>query len=803
MKYRMVIALVVLALAASAHAQFITLGLGPDVATQGRVAIGTPAPQAQLHLGDIYPAGGPNLLIGDDTFLTDIDTGHILGLYSTSDATQGGLKLGSTGPVLFGRNGRLGVDATNPAERLQLGDRFTFHDGGTKVLGLNFTWAGNADRRLLNTGVATIRFGQGGDLRFVTAPAGPAGSVINYPGFGMMIDNQGRVGIGGAPISNALVEIHDLYTAGGKNLLVGNDAFFTDIDDGNVLGLFGNFDSSVAGLKVGSGGPVLYGATANLGIETRTPIARLHVAKNDAIIGELTGGPGGIVWTQTTNPTAGFERAIAADIDADAVYVAGMANSGQGWRIEKRRKSDGTLVPLFGGSGFVIDQPLNGATIFAAAVRDGVLYVAGDDDGSALNDSQWIMEARDATTGALLWRKLSNPSTDLGNVMWNDTARAIVVDSTSVYVAGRKYGWTVTPSQTLYQWRVEKRDRTNGNLVTGFGTNGIVDITLTPTSGEVLAMKLDGGDVYLAGYDNGWRIQKLNASGANVWTATSVTGTGPGVNRAHALVVDGSAVYAAGNDGANANVMWRIEKRDKFTGALVPAFGVSGAITRQLSAGYDTATGIGLDHTGLYVSGWQTPTSGNAAWRVEKYDLYSGALQTGFGSGGALVHDPSSGSDETYGMVSDLSGIYLYGRDAAPGGQNLQWRVAKLETLAFTGFTVVQGGSVGIGTRTPVSRLHVYGDIRTTGGAFIDDGTTLNAPDYVFADDYALIPLAQLAQYIRRERHLPNVPSAAEMKAQGLNLSQMQMRLLEKIEELTLYVIAQHERIAELEKRQP
>jgi hypothetical protein len=64
-------------------------------------------------------------------------------------------------------------------------------------------------------------------------------------------------------------------------------------------------------------------------------------------------------------------------------------------------------------------------------------------------------------------------------------------------------------------------------------------------------------------------------------------------------------------------------------------------------------------------------------------------------------------------------------------------------------------------------------------------------PDYVFAPEYKLMPIAELDQYLQRESHLPNVPVAAEIKEKGLNLGEFQMRLLEKIEELTLYTVQQ------------
>jgi len=75
-------------------------------------------------------------------------------------------------------------------------------------------------------------------------------------------------------------------------------------------------------------------------------------------------------------------------------------------------------------------------------------------------------------------------------------------------------------------------------------------------------------------------------------------------------------------------------------------------------------------------------------------------------------------------------------------------------------------------------------------------------PDYVFESDYKLTPLSELADFIAENKHLPNIPSAAEVKAAGkVSLTELQMKLLEKIEELTLYTIDQQKTIDELKTR--
>ena len=82
----------------------------------------------------------------------------------------------------------------------------------------------------------------------------------------------------------------------------------------------------------------------------------------------------------------------------------------------------------------------------------------------------------------------------------------------------------------------------------------------------------------------------------------------------------------------------------------------------------------------------------------------------------------------------------------------------------------------------------------------VDNST--NWPDYVFAAKYRLLTYDELRSYIINYRHLPNIPSALQVEEDGIPLGEMNRLLLEKIEELTLYILEQEERIRRLEENQ-
>jgi hypothetical protein len=123
--------------------------------------------------------------------------------------------------------------------------------------------------------------------------------------------------------------------------------------------------------------------------------------------------------------------------------------------------------------------------------------------------------------------------------------------------------------------------------------------------------------------------------------------------------------------------------------------------------------------------------------------------------------------------------------------------------LDYVAFQIPRGstnvtfnGNVGIGTINPTSKLTVAGDIHSR-----EVKVTVNAgADFVFEKEYNLPTLDSVDKYIKENKHLPEIASAAEMKKDGINLSEMNIKLLQKVEEMTLYMIEQNKRIEKLEK---
>lgn len=145
-----------------------------------------------------------------------------------------------------------------------------------------------------------------------------------------------------------------------------------------------------------------------------------------------------------------------------------------------------------------------------------------------------------------------------------------------------------------------------------------------------------------------------------------------------------------------------------------------------------------------------------------------------------------------YDSTNDKSVIYSFQPTVA-------WKplLFGASSFSFVSYGTNQGlfqasnGNVGIGTTTPDTKLAVNGTIHSK-EVKVD---LLGWPDYVFKPTYQLPKLSEVKSYIDQNQHLPDMPSEAEVKKDGINLGEMVKLQTKKIEELTLYLIEQNKEI--------
>ena len=148
----------------------------------------------------------------------------------------------------------------------------------------------------------------------------------------------------------------------------------------------------------------------------------------------------------------------------------------------------------------------------------------------------------------------------------------------------------------------------------------------------------------------------------------------------------------------------------------------------------------------------------------------------------------SGGSNEYDSLYSQFCMYTAYGE----GNQ-----VAKIKLNTIEHSWINTPSNFGIGTTNPLYTR----DVRGTSRADEILVNHVSGADFVFDKSYNLRPLSEVSEYVQQHQHLPEIPSATEMQENGVNMNELQMQLLQKVEELTLYIIQQDQRIKELEEQ--
>ncbi len=179
------------------------------------------------------------------------------------------------------------------------------------------------------------------------------------------------------------------------------------------------------------------------------------------------------------------------------------------------------------------------------------------------------------------------------------------------------------------------------------------------------------------------------------------------------------------------------------------------------------------------------------------------------GSSQVYVERGTAGADVagiSFAEYGSASTDFFIGHVYADGGvtpnlhisRSSTWVNSQGQTVDVPWLTITTAGNVLIAKTSQVNsayHLDVAGGIRA-------DSVVVNTSgaDFVFDENYQQMSLDSLSQYLEKHKHLPGISSSEEMKKDGVSVGALQTRLLQKVEELTLYVIEQNKRIEKLEK---
>jgi len=318
-----------------------------------------------------------------------------------------------------------------------------------------------------------------------------------------------------------------------------------------------------------------------------------------------------------------------------------------------------TPYPPPGSKVWAVSEHISTSSEWAngVAVDASGLYAVGADNNTVSGSYEWRVEKRSLTTGAIMWAVSEHISS------YNDWAYGVAVDGSGLYAVGFDHNG----AGNTFEWRVEKRSLTTGVIMWA------VSEDISTGSSYAYGVAVDGSGVYVVGYDSNtagtnseWRVEKRSlTTGVIMWAVSEDISTSWDV--AYGVAVDGSGVYVVGFDQVPGNYEWRVEKRSLTTGVIM------WAVSEDISTSYDTAHGVAVDASGVYVVGGDSSTAGNHyEWRVEKRSLTTGVIIWALSE-----HISSSGSDASHGVAVDGSGVYVGGGDENTAGNHDEWRVEK------------------------------------------------------------------------------------------------------------------------------
>lgn len=303
--------------------------------------------------------------------------------------------------------------------------------------------------------------------------------------------------------------------------------------------------------------------------------------------------------------------------------------------------------------------------------------------------------------------------------------------------------------------------------------------------------------------------QKWGNSG-QTWLTLSDAKLGVGTNAPTAplqIVSLGGESRPGGINAASSNAL-------KLSRPGTPNYSYPESAEFRVAHGSPTVWGSQLD---LYINGaannTDVPDQQVMTW------LYNGHVGIGRTDPGANLHIQNLVGSKPGGVNAPTIPVLRMGRTGTPGysyAEAVEFRLGhggsnvwgsqldlyinggsnQIETPDQQVMTWQYNGNVGIGTATPQDRLSVNGNIRSKEVKV----EAANWPDYVFQPNYQLPSLNQIEEQIKLNGHLPDMPSAKEVEANGIALGEMNKLLLKKVEELTLHLIDLSKQVSLIQK---
>lgn len=208
------------------------------------------------------------------------------------------------------------------------------------------------------------------------------------------------------------------------------------------------------------------------------------------------------------------------------------------------------------------------------------------------------------------------------------------------------------------------------------------------------------------------------------------------------------------------------------------------------------------------VASWQPAAGGGSSqWTTSGNDINYTTGNVGVGTttpdaklhvaGTLKIVDGTQGAGKV--LTSDANGLTSWQTVATPTPS--QWTTNGSSIYYASGKVLIGDPNLTNFKGTPGSyQLYVQGGILSE-KVKVAIATSSDWADYVFSSDYKLKALTEVEQFIKTNKHLPNVPSAEQVAKEGIDMAKMDAKLMEKIEELTLYLIELDKKNAAQEKR--